>query len=81
MAEKKLASENFVNQRINTEIGSKEFMSIDPTNGQFMIPISKVGTTQRYMRLSIINLDGVWVPDLDQKQYIRNADGTFTEVV
>lgn len=77
---KTLASEDFVDRRLNAAIGGKEFLSIDPATGQFMIPIGKTQSRQRYMRLSVVNYGGTWVPDLDQKQYVRNADGSFTEV-
>lgn len=78
--EKKTASENYVEQRLQEEVGSKEFMSIDPTDGSFMIPVRKVGGVQQYMRLSVTSLDGTYVPDLDQTFYVRKSDGTFEEV-
>ncbi len=78
--EKKTASENYVEQRLQEEVGSKEFMSIDPADGSFMIPVRKVGGTQQYMRLSVTSLDGTYVPDLDQTFYVRKPDGAFEEV-
>ena len=78
--EKKTASENYVEQRLQEEVGSKEFMSIDPTDGSFMIPVRKAGGVQQYMRLSVTSLDGTYVPDLDQTFYVRKSDGTFEEV-
>jgi len=76
----KMASENFVQDKIATEIGSKEFTPIDASNGQFMLPFRKVENVQQYMRLSLTLLDGVWVPDLDQKAYIKQSDGVYVEV-
>ena len=80
MATRNMASENYVEQRLNEEVGTKEFMSIDPSDGSFMIPVRKVSGAQQYMRLSVTSLDGTYVPDLDQTFYVRKADGTFEEV-
>jgi len=79
MANEKMASQTYVENRLNAEIGSKEFTPID-TNGAFMIPCRKVNAVQQYMKLSITSLDGTWVPDLDQKFYEKNAQGEFVEV-
>lgn len=73
------ANEDYVDRKVGAVL-AKQFMSIDPANGQFMIPFRKVAGVQQYMRLSLTCLDGVWVPDLDQKAYIKNTDDTFTEV-
>lgn len=74
------ASEGYVEERIAAEIGSKEFTPIDASNGQFMLPFRKVSGVQQYMRLSLTLLDGVWVPDLDQKAYVKESDGVYVEV-
>ncbi len=80
MATRNMASENYVEQRLNEEVGTKEFMSIDPSDGSFMVPVRKVAGAQQYMRLSVTSLDGTFVPDLDQRFYTRKADGSFEEV-
>lgn len=72
-------NEAYVNQKVDA-IMAKDFMSIDQVSGQFMLPFRKVNGVQQYMRLSLTSLDGVWVPDLDQKVYIKNEDDSFTEV-
>ena len=80
MESEKMASQTYVEQRLVQEIGSKEFTPID-AQGAFMIPFRKVDTVQQYMRLSLSQIDGVWVPDLDQKVYIKDENGQFVEVV
>jgi len=79
MAQEKMASQTYVDRRLAAEIGSNEFTPIDPA-GAFMIPFRKVSSVQQYMKLSITRLDGVWVPDLDQKVYEKDASGGFVEV-
>lgn len=80
MDSEKMASQTYVEQRLVQEIGSKEFTPIDASNGQFMLPFRKVDGVQQYMRLSLTLLDGVWVPDLDQKAYVKQSDGAYVEV-
>ena len=72
-------NENYVNEKCN-RILAKQFMSIDAENGQFMLPIRKVGSVQQYMRMTIVSVDGVWSVDLDQKFYVKNEDETYSEV-
>lgn len=79
MDSEKMASQTYVEQRLVQEIGSKEFTPID-AQGAFMIPFRKVDGVQQYMRLSLTLLDGVWVPDLDQKAYVKQSDGVYVEV-
>ena len=74
------ASEKYVEQRLAEEIGNKEFTPIDQSSGNFMLPFRKVGNVQQYMRLSLTSIDGVWVPDLDQKVYQKDENGQFVEV-
>lgn len=72
-------NENYVNEKCD-RILAKQFMSIDTQNGQFMLPIRKVGGVQQYMRMTIVSVDGVWSVDLDQKFYVKNEDDTYSEV-
>lgn len=72
-------NENYVNDKCN-RILAKQFMSIDAQNGQFMLPVRKVGGVQQYMRMTLVAVDGVWSVDLDQKFYVKNEDDSFTEV-
>lgn len=72
-------NENYVNEKCD-RILAKQFMSIDAVNGQFMLPIRKVGGVQQYMRMTIVSVDGVWSVDLDQKFYVKNEDDTYSEV-
>ena len=73
------ANEAYVNRRCDA-ILAKQFMSIDPATGNFMIPADKVDGVQRYGRLMIVILDGVMTLELDGKFYIKNENDTFTEV-
>ncbi len=80
MASEKMASQTYVNNRLEAEIGSREFTPINEA-GAFMIPFRKTeGGTQEYMKLSLTLLDGTWVPDLDQKVYHKDGKGQFVEV-
>ena len=72
-------NENYVNEKCD-RILAKQFMSIDAENGQFMLPIRKVGGVQQYMRMTIVSVDAVWSVDLDQKFYVKNEDETYSEV-
>ena len=81
MAEKnKMASESFVEEKFETEVRSKSFMSIDPNTGNFMIPADKEGGVQRYGRLKIVVVDRVMTLELDGKFYVKNEDETYSEV-
>ena len=46
-----------------------------------MMPVSKVGDTQLYMRLTAYNLDGTYTTLLDGKLYKKVSDGVFQEYV
>lgn len=72
-------NERYVDEKCD-RILAKQFMSIDAENGQFMLPIRKVGNVQQYMRMTIVSVDGVWSVDLDQKFYVKNEDDSYTEV-
>lgn len=72
-------NENYVNEKCD-RILAKQFMSIDTQNGQFMLPVRKVGGVQQYMRMTLVSVDGVWSVDLDQKFYVKNEDETYSEV-
>ena len=72
-------NERYVDEKCD-RILAKQFMSIDAQNGQFMLPIRKVGGVQQYMRMTIVSVDGVWSVDLDQKFYVKNEDDSYTEV-
>ena len=81
MAEKnKMASESFVEEKFETEVRSKSFMSIDPNTGNFMIPADKESGVQRYGRLKIVVVDRVMTLELDGKFYVKNEDETYSEV-
>ncbi len=72
-------NERYVDEKCD-RILAKQFMSIDTQNGQFMLPIRKIGGVQQYMRMTIVAVDGVWSVDLDQKFYVKNEDDTYSEV-
>ena len=76
---KKLASENYVEQRFDEEVRSKEFTPING-NGEFMLPVRKVQNVQQYMKLTAYSLDGTYTTELDGHFYVKNQDGTFTKV-
>ena len=52
------ANEAFVEGKFNA-VMARQFMSIDPNTGDFMIPAEKVGGVQRYVRLKIVLVDGL----------------------
>ena len=72
-------NERYVDEKCD-RILAKQFMSIDTQNGQFMLPVRKVGGVQQYMRMTLVSVDGVWSVDLDQKFYVKNEDDSFKEV-
>ena len=74
------ANEVFVEGKFNA-LMSKQFMSIDPNTGNFMIPADKVGGVQRYGRLMGVVLDGIMTLELDGKFYVKNEDETYSEVM
>lgn len=74
------ANEAFVEGKFNA-LMSKQFMSIDPNTGNFMIPADKVGGIQRYGRLMVVVLDGIMTLELDGKFYVKNDDETYSEVM
>lgn len=74
------ANEAFVEGKFNA-LMSKQFMSIDPNTGNFMIPADKVGGVQRYGRLMVVVLDGIMTLELDGKFYVKNEDETYSEVM
>lgn len=81
MANKNLASEKFVEETVKQTIAAKEFTPIESSSGNFMMPVSKVGDTQLYMRLTAYNLDGTYTTLLDGKLYKKVSDGVFQEYV
>ena len=74
------ANEAFVEGKFNA-LMSKQFMSIDPNTGNFMIPADKVGGVQRYGRLMVVVLDGIMTLELDGKFYVKNEDEPYSEVM
>ena len=62
-------------------INAKEFMSIDSSTGNFMLPVAKsddATPVQLYMRLTVYNLDGDYTPMFDGVLYTKTAEGVFT---
>jgi hypothetical protein len=79
MANKNLASEKYVDEKVAETISAKEFTPIESTSGNFMMPVQKTGSTQLYMRLTAYNLDGAYTTLLDGKFYTKLSDGVFQE--
>ena len=79
MANQKLASEDYVEQRFNEEVKTKEFTPIN-SNGEFMLPVRIVNDVQQYMKLTAYCLDGSYTTDLDGHFYTKAADGSFVLV-
>lgn len=64
-------------------INAKDFMSIDATSGEFMLPVKKTtgeDAEQLYMRLTAYNLDGDYTLLLDGILYKKDADGNFVAI-
>ena len=79
MANKNLASEKYVDEKVAQTISAKEFTPIDSITGNFMMPTHKVGDVQLYMRLTAYNLDGNYTTLLDGKFYRKTGEGVFEE--
>lgn len=79
MANKNLASEKYVDEKVAQTIAAKEFTPIDATTGNFMMPTHKVGNVQLYMRLTAYNLDGSYTTLLDGRFYRKTGEGQFEE--
>ena len=73
------ANAAYVEGKFNA-VMARQFMSIDPNTGNFMIPAEKVGGVQRYGRLKIVLVDGLMTLELDGKFYVKNEDETYSEV-
>lgn len=79
MANKNLASEKYVDEKVAQTIAAKEFTPIETSTGNFMMPTHKVGSVQLYMRMTAYNLDGNYSTMLDGKFYRKVSDGVFEE--